>query len=256
MKIVVCVKQTPNSAARIIVEDGKINRGEAPLVINPWDEYAVEAALQQKEAHGGSVIALSVGGEEAKIALRHAMAMGADEARLVSDPAFSNLDTQSVARLLAAAIRKLDSVDLAFFGRQAIDDDTAVTPAQTAHLLGWPALTLASMVTVDGTTLRVERMVEEGRQVLRASLPAVVSVVKDIGEPRYPSFLNKRKADRAELPAWSLAELGLPAPTPVVSRLEVMNPPLRAAVCELISGASPEEIADRLADKILAENIL
>jgi electron transfer flavoprotein beta subunit len=256
LKIVVCVKQTADSAAKIVAENGKVSWGDTPLVINPWDEYAVEAALQQKEAVGGSVTALSVGGEEAKIALRHALAMGVDEARLVSDPAFAALDTQSVARLLAAAILKLGAVDLAIFGRQAIDDETAVTSAQTARLLGWSSLSLASKVAADGSSMRVERALEEGRQVLRAVLPAVVSVVKDIGEPRYPSFLNKRKADRAEIPSWSLSELSLPAPTPVVSRLEVMNPPVRAATCEFINGANPTDIAGQLAEKILAEKVL
>ncbi len=256
MKIIVCVKQTPDSAARISAENGKVSWGDAPLIINPWDEYAVEAALQQKEAQGGTLTALSVGGEDARIALRHAMAMGADDAVLVSDPALQELDPQSVARLLAAAIRKLGGVDLAFFGRQAIDDDSGLTPAQAARLLGWPSLTLVSKLEFDGNSVRVERSVEEGRQTVKAPLPAAVSVVKDFGEPRYPSFLNKRKADRAEIPSWTLADLGLDAPAALVSRVEVMNPPVRETACEFITGGSPQEIASLLADKILAEKVL
>ena len=252
MKIVVCVKQVPDSAANLTIEDGKVSWGDAPLVINPWDEYAVEAALQQKEALGGTVTVVSIGGEAAKIALRHALAMGADDAILISDPALSELDTQAAARLLTAAIRKIGGVDLACFGRQSIDGDSGVTPAQTARLLGWPSLTLASTVKVEGGEIRVEHSTEEGRQIVRAKLPAVVSPTKDFGEPRFPSFLNKRKADRAIIPVWSLADLNIPAPAPVISWAGPALPPIREAACEFITGNSPEEIAEKLADKILA----
>ncbi len=104
MKIVVCVKQVPDSAAKVVVENGKVTWGDAPLVINPWDEYAVETALLQMEAQGGDVIALTIGGENSKEALKHALAMGASEAILISDPALAGADSQSVAHALAAAI--------------------------------------------------------------------------------------------------------------------------------------------------------
>ena len=256
MKLVACVKTTPDTTATVKVENGKPSWGEAPLVINPWDEYAVEAALQVKEANGGTVTAISVGGEEARIALKHALAMGADEALLISDPALAGVDPQAVARILAAAIQKLGGVDLAFFGRQAIDDDSGTTPAQAARLLGWPALTLVSVIKVEGTGLRVERAIEEGRQIVIAKLPAVISLVKDIGEPRYPSFMGIRRASKVEIPTWSLSQIGIPAPSPVVEYLSLMDAPVREVVCELITGANPQEIADHLADKILGEKLL
>ena len=256
MKLVACVKTTPDTTATLKVENGKPTWGEAPLVINPWDEYAVETALQMKEAHGGTVTAVSIGGEEAKIALRHALAMGADEALLISDPALSALDPQGVARILAAALPKIGGVDLAFFGRQAIDDDSGTTPAQVARLLGWPALTLVSVIKLENGGIRVERATEEGRQVLTARLPAVVSLVKDIGEPRFPSFLGIRKASKAEIPSWSLAQLGVQAPSVVVEQLALLEAPVHEVVCERITGSSPEEIAERLADKVLGEKLL
>ena len=256
MKIIVCIKQVPDSAAKVVVEGGKISWGDAPLVINPWDEYAVEAALQQKEALGGTVTAISIGGESSKEAIKHALAMGADDAILISDPALANLDTQAAAQVLAAAIRKAGGVDMAFFGRQAIDGDSGITPSQTARLLGWPALTLSAVIKVDGGGVRVERAIEEGRQIVTAKLPAVFSLVKDFGEPRYPSFMGIRKASRAEIPIWSLADLGVAAPAAVISWPEVMNPPSREVACEVIGGGSPQEIAEKLADKILAEKIL
>lgn len=256
MKLVACVKTTPDTTATIKVENGKATWGDAPLVINPWDEYAVEAALQLKEANGGTVTAISVGGEEARIALKHALAMGADDAILISDPVLEVVDPQSVARILTAAIQKLGGVDLAFFGRQAIDDDSGTTPAQAARLLGWPALTLVSVIKVDGGSLRVERAIEEGRQIVTAKLPAVISLVKDIGEPRYPSFMGIRRASKAEIPIWSLSQLGLPAPSNVVEYLGLMDAPVREVVCELVTGGNPQEIAEHLADKILGEKLL
>ncbi len=258
MKIVVCVKQVPDSAAKVVAENGRPNWGDAPLVINPWDEYAVEAALLQKEAHDGDVVAISIGGENAKEALKHALAMGASEAILISDAALAQADSQAVAEVLAAAIRKLGGVDLAFFGRQAIDSDTGVTPAQTARLLGWPVLSLvASIAGLDpaGKTIKVERSIEEGRQSVTARLPAVVSVVKDFAEPRYPSFMGIRKASRANIPIWSLADLGVSVHVRNTWP-EVFNPPARAVVTEMISGGSPKEIAEKLAEKIFAEKVL
>jgi electron transfer flavoprotein beta subunit len=259
LKIVVCVKQVPDSAAKVVVENGQVSWGDAPLVINPWDEFAVEAALVQKEALGGEVTAVTLGNENSKEALKHALAMGCGEAILVSDPALASADSQAVARVLAAAVKKIGEVDLVFFGRQAIDGDMGVTAAQTARALGWPALTLVSVISsLDGGSgnISVERSTEEGRQMVEAKLPAVVSVVKDIGEPRYPSFMGIRKASRATIPTWSLSDLGLPAPTSVVKWPSMENVPPRQVVTELVTGGSPQEIAEQLADKILAEKVL
>jgi len=259
LKIVVCVKQVPDSAAKVVVDNGKITWGDAPLVINPWDEYAVETALLQREAQGGDVIAVTIGGESAKEALKHALAMGAGEAILISDPALAGADSQAIAYALAAAIKKIGDVNVAFFGRQAIDGDMGVTAAQTARALSWPMLSLVSVIDqLDpaGGTIRVGRATEEGRQVVEAKLPAVVSVGKDIAEPRYPSFMGIRKASKATIPTWSLADLGVSAPASVVRWPDVTNPPVREVVTELVTGSTPAEIAENLADKILAEKVL
>ncbi len=259
MKIVVCVKHVPDSAATVVVEDGQVTWGDAPIVINPWDEYAVEAALQLNEAHGGEVIALSMGSEEAKEALKHALAMGCSQAIHVSDPAMAGADSQAAARLLAAAIQKIGEVDLVFFGKQAIDSDVGVVSSQTARALGWPALTLASAIpAIDpgAGTIQVVRSIEEGRQVVDSKLPAAVSVMKDYGEPRYPSFMGIRKASKAEIPAWTLADLGVEAPQSVVSWPEILNPPSQEILTEIITGDSPEDIAGKLADAIMEEKVL
>jgi len=259
LNIVVCIKQVPDSAARMVVEGGQVSWGDAPLVLNPWDEYAVEVALRQKEAYGGTVTVLSVGGESAKEAIIAALAMGCDQAYLITDPALAGSDSRAVAHVLAAAIRKVGDVDLACFGKQAIDADMGVTAPMTARLLGWPMLSLVSVVQAldpAGKTIRIERSIEEGRQVVESKLPAVITVSKDVGEPRYPSFMGIRKARRAEIPAWSLADLGIAAPATVVRWPEVINPPVREVVTEIITGSSPQDIADKLAEKILAEKVL
>ena len=256
MKIIACIKQVPDSEAKVKAEGGQVSWGDAPLVINPFDEYAVEGALQMKEAHSGSVTALCIGPESAKEALKHALAMGADEAVLVSDPALDNLDTVGAAKVLAAAIQKIGGADMVIFGRQTLDNGAGLTPAQTARVLGLPMLGLAGSIKVEGSAITVERVIEEGRQIMKANLPVVLSVVQSIGEPRYPSFMGIRKASKATIPVWSLGDIGASAPAPIVTRAELMNPPVQEATIEMITGETPAEIAEKLADKIIAEKVL
>lgn len=256
MKIIACIKQVPDSEAKVKAEGGQVSWGDAPLVINPFDEYAVEGALQQKEALNGSVTALCIGPESAKEALKHALAMGADEAILVSDPALNDLDTAGAAKVLAAAIKKIGDADMVIFGRQTLDNGAGLTPAQTARVLGLPMLGLAGSIKVEGGSVTVERVLEEGRQIMKANLPAVLSVVQGIGEPRYPSFMGIRKASKATIPVWSLADLGMEAPAAIVTRSELVSPPAQETSIEMITGETPVEIAEKLADKIIAEKVL
>jgi electron transfer flavoprotein beta subunit len=259
LKIAVFIKQVPDSAAKIAVENGVVKWGDAPLVINPWDEYAVEAALQLAEKHGGEVTAFSMGGDSSKEALKHALAMGCGNAVLINDAALAAVDAAGSARVFAAAVKKLGDADLAVFGKQAIDSDTGLVTAMTARVLGWPALTLVALVAeldASAKTIRVERGVEEGRQVVDSKLPAVLSIIKDFGEPRYPSFMGIRKASKAEIGTWTLDDLGISAPDAKVSWPELISPPKRDVTTEMITGSSPEEIANTLADKIITEGVL
>ncbi len=250
-----CVKQVPDTAAQVVVENGQVTWGDAPLVINPWDEFAVEAALKMAEEHGGKVTVLTMGDESAKEAIKHALAMGCKEAVRIEGPA--GADTLVTAQVLAAAIRKMGDVDAVAFGRQAIDGDNGVTPAMVGRFLGWPVFSLcAAIPEISDGQVTVPRAIEEGRQVVQAQLPAVFSFGKDIGEPRYPSFMGIRKASRAKVPVWSLADLGLDGLAPAVSWPEVMNPPKREITTEIIAGDSPADIAEKLADKIMAEKVL
>lgn len=259
MNIVVCVKQTPDTAATLTVESGVVSWGEAPLVLNPWDEYAVEEALRVKEKHGGSVTALSLGPESAREALKQALAMGCDAAVLIHDPAYQGVDSLVASQALAAAIGKLGGIELALFGRQAVDSDSGLTSAQVARRLGWPSLSLVSAITEldpGGRSITVQRMLEEGRQIVRSPLPAALGVVKEINEPRYPSFMGIRKASRAEIPIWSAADLGLQMNPSAVSWVEIVAPAKRETACEVIEGSSPQEVASRLVQRLVEEKVL
>lgn len=260
MNIVVCVKQTPDTAAVITVQEGVVSWGDAPLVLNPWDEYAVEQALLTKEEHGGSVTAITMGPEDEKEALKLALAMGCDQAIIISDPGFAGADTLVASKALAAGIAKMEDIDMVFFGRSAVDTESGVLGVQVARRLGWPSLSyVAAIDSLDpqGKSIKVERMIEEGRQIVSSSLPAVVSVVKEINEPRYPSFMGIRKASRAEMPVWSAADIGVSDPiSPAMTWPELFAPPTVETVCEFIEGESAEEIAAKLAERLLEEKVI
>jgi len=260
LNIVVCVKQTPDTAATVTVEDGKVSWGDAPLVLNPWDEYAVEEALKIKEEHGGQVTSISLGPEDAQEALKQSLAMGCDQAILVSDPAFAGLDTLQVSKVLAAAIQKVGEVDLVFFGRSSVDSDTGITGTQVARRLGYPSLILVSKVMEldpEGKEIKVERMLEEGRQQVSGPLPAVLSVVKEINEPRYPSFMGIRKASKAEIPVWTASDIGVTEGlSAAVHWPEIIAPPKVETEVEMIEGDSAEEKAKKLAERLVEEKVI
>jgi len=260
LNIVVCVKQTPDTAATVTVEGGQVSWGDSPLVLNPWDEYAVEQALRTKEAHGGHVTAISLGPESAKDALKQALAMGCDEAILISDPALAAADSLATAQVLASAVRKLDPPDLIFFGKASVDSASGLTFAQTARVLGRPLLSQVAAVNLvdpDGGSISVERLLPEGREVVEAGLPAVVSVTKEINEPRYPSFMGIRKASKAEIPTWDIGALGMDsAPKAKVAWPEIFAIALESTSCEMIEGETPDAMAAKLADRLLEEKVL
>ena len=262
MHIVVCIKQVPDSAAVLKVDEaGKVSWGDAPLIVNPWDDYAVEEALLIKEKHGGKVTAITLGPEGAKDALKDPLAKGADAAILLSDAAFAKTDGMGVATVLAAAIKKLGDVDLVLFGQSSIDAQTGMTPAAVARRLGFGALTFVAKIRAldpAGKAITVERLLEEGKQVVASGLPAAVSVIKDINQPRYASFMGIRKAAKAAIPVWTAGDLGVDAAAlaPRIVWARTYAPPPREGACEMVTGDTPQVMASALADKIMAEKIL
>lgn len=258
MNIVVGVKVVPDTAAQVRVENGQVTWGDAPLVLNPWDEFAVEAALQAKEKFGGQVTVISMGDENALEALRRALAMGCQRAYRIYEESLLQADALSTAEVLAAAVRKLEA-DLVLFGRQAIDGDTAITPTAVAQRLGWPFVGLVTAFhhyDDDSKTLEVTRDLDGVKQNVRLRLPAVLTIAKEFAEPRYPSFMGIRKASRAQIPVWSLVDLGLEAPAVKVAWPEVIQPPKREVQCQFITGDSSQEIAKKLVDKLIEEKVL
>jgi electron transfer flavoprotein beta subunit len=263
MKVVVCVKQTPSTTAVLRVDgSGKVSwddPGGKPNVLNPWDEYAVEEAIRLQEKNGGEAIVLTVGTADSQEALKTCLAMGCTEAVLAADPAFEGADTLGTARVLAAAIQKMGDVQIALFGKQAIDGDTGQTIVQTARKLGWTPLTFVAHIKeldLAGGTITVERLVEEGKEVVKAKLPVVISVVKEINEPRYPSFMGIRKANKAVIPTWSAADLGVDAAASKANWSKVYNLPARETKVEMITGDSVEEQVRKLVDRLFEEKVI
>jgi electron transfer flavoprotein beta subunit len=213
MKIIVCIKQVPETQdVRLDPVTHTLKREGVKAVINPFDLYAVEEGLRVREAKGGTVTLLTMGPPQAEEALREAMGYGADAAILLSDKAFAGADTWATALTLAKALDKLGGADLIFTGKQAIDGDTAQVGPMLATIMGIPYVGWARKITLAGDkTLEVERLLDHGYDAVEVSLPAVVSVVKEINEPRLPSFKAKLKAKKEAIPVWGLADLGLPA---------------------------------------------
>jgi electron transfer flavoprotein beta subunit len=210
MNIVVLVKQVPDSSSErnLRAEDGTVDRASANNVINEMDEYAIEEALRIQEAHGGEVTVLTMGPEKAAESIRKALSMGPDKAVHVVDDALHGSCAVATSKVIAAALGTLGA-DLVICGAEATDGRVQVMPHMLAERLGIAALTGARKLTVDGSTLTIERQTEEGYEVVTASTPAVVSVWDTINEPRYPSFKGIMAAKKKPVQTLSLADLGV-----------------------------------------------
>jgi electron transfer flavoprotein beta subunit len=213
VKIVVCMKETPSTTAeKRFGQDMRLERRKEDAIINPFDEYTIEEGLRQQEKHGGEVVVLCMGPATASDTIRKALAMGADSGVLVSDDALAGSDAIGTARVLAAALKKI-GFDLALFGSAAADSYGGVVPSAVAELLDMPLLSFASKLDVDGGTAKIQRQAELGYNEVEAATPALVSVVKSINEPRYPSMKGIMQSKKKPIDTWSLADLGLDAGT-------------------------------------------
>jgi electron transfer flavoprotein beta subunit len=263
---IVCIKQVPDTTdVKVNPETGTLIREGVPSIVNPFDTYAIEEALRLREKFGGKVTVISMGPPQAKEALKEAIAMGADEAILLSDRAFAGSDTWATAYTLANAIRKIGDFDVILCGKQAIDGDTGQVGPGIARQLDIEQLTYVfkiQEIDFQARRVKVERLLEEGREVVETRLPALLTVVKDINQPRYPTIMGIRRATRAEIPVWTAADLpdakpellGLKgSPTQVV---RVFNPPPRSGQIVMIEGETPQEQAAKLADLLLKEKVI
>ena len=211
MNVVVCLKQIPGTTdVRIDPQTNTLVRQGIETIINPFDTYALEEGVRIKERCGGKVTVISMGPPQAEAALKEAASLGADEAILLSDSAFAGADTLATAYTLSAAINKLGQYDVIICGRQTVDGDTGQVGPELAEMLGIPFVAYVSKVEeiADGH-MRVQRMVEEGHEVIETPLPAVVTVVKEINVPRLPSLRGIMKSKGAVISVWTAQELGV-----------------------------------------------
>jgi electron transfer flavoprotein beta subunit len=212
MNIVVCMKQVPDTEMERTLSpgDNTVDRDSIDGVINYIDEFAIEEALKIAEASGGEVTILSMGPAKATESIRKALSMGADKAVHVTDDALAGSDALATSAALAAALSSV-GFDLAIFGSESTDARTGVVPAMVAERLGVPQLTLASKVELSGGDVTIRRLTDDGYAVVKASMPAVVSVVEKINEPRYPTFKGIMAAKKKPVQTLTLAELSLAA---------------------------------------------
>jgi electron transfer flavoprotein beta subunit len=262
MEIIVCIKQVPDTTdVKIDPVKGTLIREGVPSIVNPFDKNAVEAALQIREQKGGKVTVITMGPPQAVDALRECLAMGADEAILLSDRAFASSDTWATSYTLAMAIEKIGKYDLIFCGKQAIDGDTAQVGPGIAEHIGLPQVTYVQKIReVNDDSLTVERAIEGGYEVLTVGVPAMIAVEKSINEPRFPTMMGTMKAHKKEIPTWGMGDidadedkLGMNGSPTRVKRIFA---PERKGDGEMLQGDDENEVCVLLMEKLREKKIV
>ena len=267
MEILICVKQVPDTAeVKIDPEKHTVIRAGVPNIFNPFDQNALEAALQLKDSQGARVTLLSMGPPQAEEVLREGLAMGADDAYLLTDRKVGGSDTLATGYCLAQAVRKvaelqgIEQFDIVLCGKQAIDGDTAQVGPQIATELGIPQITYAAEINVDGTTVRVKQQNEEGYIVTEAQFPVLITAVKELNEPRFPTIRGTMKAKKREIPHLSAddikvdeTKIGLKGSPTMVRK--IFTPPQRTQGL-VIKEEDPNAAVSVLMEKLTAQKII
>jgi len=211
MNVVVCLKQVPGTTSvKIDPQTNTLVRQGIENIINPFDTYALEEGIRIKERCGGKVTVISMGPPQADVALKEAISLGADEAILLSDRAFAGADTWATAYTLSSAIKKLAEYDIIICGRQTIDGDTGQVGPEMSEMLNIPFIAYVSQIEeMANRQMRVQRMIEEGHEVIESPLPAIITVAKEINVPRLPSLRGIARSKSATIPVWTAKELGV-----------------------------------------------
>jgi electron transfer flavoprotein beta subunit len=261
MNIIVLVKQVPDtSEVKINRETNTLIRDGVPSIINPYDMYAIEEALRLREQHGGKVTAVTMGPPQAGDALKEAVSLGVDDVVLLSDRAFAGADTWATSYVLAKGIKKIGDFDLVIAGKQAIDGDTAQVGPETADMLGIPFVAyIRKIEQVDGKKMVAERLMDEGYDVVETSLPALITVVKEINQPRLPSLKGKMKAKSLKVASLTAKDIGAEenqcglkgSPTKVVR----IFPPSPRGQREMLKGPIEEQVG-AVAKKLKEQSLL
>jgi electron transfer flavoprotein beta subunit len=257
---VVCIKQVPaTTAEKRYTDDLRLDRAAAEAVINPLDEYAIEQALRLQESGAvESVGYLSMGPDQAAEALRRALAMGGDDATLVTDPVLAGADAWATARVLAAALDKL-APDVALMGMASDDARGSLVPGAVAALRGVPLLSYGSELRIEGASARVRRLTADGFDIVEAPLPVVASVTDQVGDPRYASLKGIMAAKRKPMETWSLADIGI-SPDELhgsaLTRVVEARKPEAKPPTERVEGVSADEAVTRIADWLAARKLI
>ncbi len=266
MNMIVCCKQVidPEAPPASFKVDALANKvvppPGVPPVISPFDENAVEAALKIKDAKGGKITVLTLGTNLLRDVVKKPLSMGADELILLEDEAYVGGDSWSTAYALAMAIKKIGQYDLIFCGRQAADWDAGQVGSGIAEILGLPSVTLAKKIESVNGKVKVERVLADGYEVVEVSLPALITVSNELGEPRYPTIKGIMAAKRKEPVIWKPADIGIePSQLGAAGRrakLLKLFQPVREGKCEIIEGETLEEAAIGLAAKLREAKVL
>lgn len=262
MNIIVCVKQVPDTAEiRIDPVTNTLIRDGVQSIMNPYDKYALEAALEMKDSLGAKVTVLTMGPPQAADILKDAIAMGADDVALISDRAFAGSDTLATSHAMVAAVKHVGDFDLILCGKQAIDGDTAQVGPEMAEHLNLPQITGATKLRIEDNMVLVDRDNETTEQTIAVPLPALVTVARSEKEPRFASIKGKMKARKMAIPTWSAADMNLDvniiglngSPTKVAT---VFTPPVPEITSEIFHEEDPQVAVDKLVEKLLEAKII
>ena len=261
MKIIVCVKQVPDTKGGVKFNpDGTLDRGAMLTIMNPDDKAGLEAALRLKDQYGAEVTVLTMGLPKAEDVLREAMAMGADNGILVTDRVLGGADTWATSTTIAGAIRNIKDYDIIITGRQAIDGDTQVGP-QIAEHLGIPVISYAEGIEVDGDSVIVKRQYEDRHHMLKAKMPVLITALSELNDPRYMTPGGIFDAVDAEITTWGRADLvdvndgdlGLKgSPTKIAKASDKV----RKGAGEKVAPDSPDEAVEYIMDKLLTKHVI
>ena len=262
MKIIVCVKQVPDTKGGVKFNpDGTLDRGAMLTIMNPDDKAGLEAALRLKDQYGAEVTVLTMGLPKAEDVLREAIAMGADNGILVTDRVLGGADTWATSTTIAGAIRNIKDYDIIITGRQAIDGDTAQVGPQIAEHLGIPVISYAEGIEVEGDSVIVKRQYEDRHHMLKAKMPVLITALSELNEPRYMTPGGIFDACDAEITTWGRAnlvdvedgDLGLKgSPTKIAKASDKV----RKGAGEKVTPDSPDEAVEYIMDKLLTKHVI
>jgi len=260
-RFLVCVKEAIDvSQVKVDTATRRLITVDAPKKISDFDKNALEEAVRLKEKSGGEIITVTVGPEEAKTTMREALAMGADKSYIITDPTFEDSDTLATSYILAEAVKKLGAFDLIFCGEASVDSFSAQVGPRLADRLGVPLVTYVKKLTLEGDTVTVERNLEDSYETIKAKTPVLLTVTKELNEPRIPNLMSIMKAAKKEVIIWKAADLNIPKERvgesgSAIKTVSVLAPKVERKKT-VIKGETPTETAEKLAKALIQEGVI